>query len=568
MARALSAPHLRLVDHTDIAVRLNSKQQAKRDALVVVMRFVRKLRGDARGESLNPAIAVFEAQHAAQALPATVMVALATLQPNKPACPNRATFYRWDDKYRQHLSGDNVAAAPAHKGSERKVGGWEALAYRLWNTPTKRTISSIARELREEHQFSDASDARVRGYINALPANMREKSSARMGARLYKNSQRGFVRRDTGCIPAGFIYQGDGHTVDAYIAHPFTGDIWRPELTVWIDVGSRYIAGWYISESESSHSTLFALSRALVGHDHVPAMLHIDNGSGYASKMMSDASTGYYARFDIEAMFALPYNAKAKGQVERFFGTMERDFGKRLPTYCGADMAAEALQLIAREVKTGKRQLPSLQSYIAGLAAWIEKYHHREHKGLDGRTPAQVWAEREQCPLHTPSDAIVRPRIERVVGRQSVRLHNREYGSAALVAYNGEPLVVEYDLLDDSSVRILARDGRWICDAGLIRKADYLPASRIDEAQQRRLDGQIGRLKHKQNELEARAALSISHVDVQADIDTLNEGGGLMVENNADEGLIYTNLEPSAVTPGPDAATSATITLDIFDTNY
>ena len=564
-------PHLRIVDNSPAttAPRLSDAQRTKRDALVMVIRYVRKLRSDIGERSLNTGIAAFEKQFSAGTLPATVITALATLRPSKPGqCPNRATIYRWDDQYRQHLNGDSVAAAPKHKGSEREVGGWEALALRLWSTSTKRTIASIARELREDHGFNGATYSRVHGYINSLPANLRENSSARLGAKLYKNTQRGFVRRDTSVLPPGFLYQGDGHMVDVYITHPFTGDIWRPELTAWMDIGSRFMAGWYISESESSHSTLFALSRALVAHDHVPAMLHIDNGSGYASKMMNDESSGFYSRFNIEAMFALPYNAKAKGQVERWFGTMERDFGKRWDTYCGADMAAEALQLITRDVKSGKRRLPSLQEYVAALAAWIEKYHHRPHPGLNGRTPAEVWAEREQTPLHMPAEAIVRPRTERVVGRQSVRLHNREYGAAELVAYNKDAVLIEYDLLDDSSVRILAKDGRWICDAKLIRKADYLPASRIAEAQQNRLEGQVKRLDRKRDELEARAGLTITHDKVQYDIDALNAGAAMHLTYKQERVGFEMNLGPGAATPNPNGTGAEPDDIDITVIDY
>lgn len=563
-------PPLSVIDNdTAPAIALNDAKQRKRDALVMVMRYLRELRGIAHGESLSPAIAEFECLHAAGALPITVMTALTILRPKHPRqCPDRATLYRWDDKYREHLNGNTTAAAPKHKGRERKAQGWEALALRLWHTPSKRSKSSIAAELREDHGFPTATDSAVRRYLDSLPANYGENSAKRLGARLYRNTQRGFVRRNTEALPTGFIYQGDGHTLDVYLAHPFTGDIWRAELTGWMDVRSRYIAGWYISEAESSHSTLFALSRALIAHNHAPAMLHIDNGSGYASKMMNDESVGFYSRFDIQPMFALPYNAKAKGQLERWFGTMERDFGKRWETYCGADMAPEVLQQITREVKSGKRELPSLRKYMTALADWIDRYHHRQHDGLDGRTPAEVWSELERIELHTPDSAIVRPRAERVVSRQCVRLHNREYASPELVAYNGETLIIEYDLLEDNSVRMLARDGRWICDAALVCKADYIPASRVEEARQKRLEGQVKRLQIKQDELEARAGSAITHADRLSDIEALNAGAALALPHDQSmDSILEMNLGLSVPTPSPDAESSDD-PLDILNLDY
>lgn len=560
-------PPLVIVD-SDVPAALSDAKQRKRDALVIVARYLRELRAKLNGgASLGPAVAEFERQHAAGELPPDVTTSLRILRPNKAdQCPDRATLYRWDDKYRQHLNGDTAAAAPRHQGRKRQAQGWEALALRLWNTPTKRSKSSVAAELREVHGFTAATDSAVRRYLDALPANLGEHSSQRLGARLYRNTQRGFVRRNTEALPSGFIYQGDGHAVDVYIAHPLTGDIWRPELTAWMDVRSRYIAGWYISEAESSHSTLFALSRALMAHDHVPAMLHIDNGSGYASKMMGDESVGFYARFSIQPMFALPYNAKAKGQLERWFGTMERDFGKRWETYCGADMAPEILQRIVREVKSGTRMLPTLRDYMTALAEWIDHYHHRPHDGLNGRTPAEVWAELERAPVHTPDAAIVRPRLTRKVGRQSLRLHNREYAAPELVAYNGQLLLIEYDLFNDEQVRCLLQDGRWICDARLVHKADYIPASRIEEARQKRLDGQLQRLQNKRDELEARAGHAITHSDRLADIEALNAGAELALEDKSGEVLVNMGMDVHASIPVGEAGGDEP--LDILSLDY
>lgn len=467
-----------------------------------------------------------------EAIPAIIDLAIQLGRKDKRV--GRATLYRWVNAYDE--SG-LMGLVSGHKGSARKVQGWEALAMRLYNRPSKPSMSAVARELREEHKIEEATDDAVRRYLKSLPANLGISSRGRLGERLHRNTQKGFVRRDTEVLPVGAIYQGDGHTIDVYVAHPFTGKIWRPELTVWIDVRSRYIAGWYISESESSYSTLFALSHALIAHDHAPAMLHIDNGSGYASKLMSDDSVGYYARFDIEAMFALPYNAKAKGQVERFFGTMERDFGKRWESYCGADMAAEVLNKLAREVNQGKRELPSLQEYTQALAAWIDNYHQRPHRGLDGKCPAELWATLEPSPLHTPEAAIIRPSIERMVRRSSVQLHNREYTNAELVAYNGSKLMVEYDLHNDELVRMMDRDGRWICDAHLVHKAAYVPASRMEQAQQRRLLGQQKRLKNHLREVEDRAGLTITHDQVLEDIEALNDGAAMLLEEKTESQL-------------------------------
>ena len=422
-----------------------------------------------------------------------------------------------------------AALAGNYKGRVRKDYGWEARAIELYNLPSKPAMSAVAMNLVEEG-YDSATESRVRRYLKSLPAHLGKNSPARMGKRKYKDSQLPFIRRDTAVLKPGDIYQGDGHTVDVYVAHPATGKIWRPELTVWIDVASRCIVGWYLSEAESTMSTLYALSHALLSQNHIPAMLHIDNGSGFKGKMMAEESTGYYARFGIGTMFSLPYNAKGKGQVERWFGTMERQFGKFCPSYCGADMADEVLNKLARDINSGKQKLMSLEDYSSGLRQYIEQYNNRLHRSLDGQTPTEVWNGLKHSEVVDSPDVIVRPRVERIIKRSCIRLHNREYGSHELAQFNGSDVQVEYDLHNDESVRLLDGKGRWLCDAPLIYRKAYIEPSRIEQARKNRLKNQTKRLQNKIDEAERRSNASISH---DRHIEAL-ESGNLAAERSLD----------------------------------
>lgn len=462
--------------------------------------------------------------------------------------PSKATLYNWIKAY-QSLG--LMGLVPSHKGSERAAYGWEVRAMNLFNKPSKPSYAAVAEWLRDEGHAS-ATYHRVRAYLEALPAHMSEFSAKRLGTNLHRDTQKHFVRRNTESLPVGFIYQGDGHTADVYIAHPATGKIWRPEITAWMDIRSRYLVGWFISESESALTTLFALSHALITHDHVPAMLHIDNGAGFKSKMVNDDSLGFYARFDIEPMFSIPRNAKGKGQIERWFRTLEEREGKRWDTYCGADMAPEVLQKITRDVNSGKRNLPSIDEYKAGLDAFVDRYNNTPHSALDDKTPAEVWATLERTPLHTPDMAICRPHKEVSVRRQAVVLHKREYTAPDLIAYNGKKLVAEYSVHDDSAIRMLDTQGRWICDAKLVNKKDYLPSSRIEEAQNRRLTGQRKRLQKKLDEADARAHLGRTQEALLQNLDELTA----TVTNNIEQ------KESDELTPAMD------FDLDFLSTDY
>ncbi len=472
--------------------------------------------------------------------------------------PSKGTLYRWVGDYRR---GGMCGLAPAYKGSQRKVYGWEVRAQHLYALPSKPAMSAVAEWLQEEG-FESATASRVRRYLKALPADQGVLSRGRLGPKLFRDTQKTFHRRDTGELPVGFVYQGDGHTCDVYLAHPATGRLWRPELTVWIDVRSRYIVGWFISEAESALTTLFALSHAMLTWDHVPACLHIDNGSGFKAKLMNDESTGFYARWNIDTVFALPGNSKGKGQVERWFRTMEEAFGKRWESYCGADMADEVITRYVRDVNAGKRTPPSLQDYKDALGAWIDRYNHRVHSALDGQTPAELWSNLERAPLHTPAAAICRPQAERMVRRQCIQLHNREYMAPDLIAYNGQHLVVEYDIHNDTTVRILTREEkRWICDATLVNAKAYLPSSRVEEMQKKRLRGQRQRLQRKLDEADARANLAITHTDTLEDVEAMNAGLDVRLEEKTGTGF----GEPVPVVTDDGHPVGG---VDIFDTNY
>ena len=404
-----------------------------------------------------------------------------------------------------------MGLVPKHKGSAAREWGWESRALFYWQKPSKPSYQLVAEWL-EDEGHDTATYERVRRYIKSLPADYRERG--RIGRKLFDNTRRSFIRRTTDGLAPGAVYQGDGNTLDVYLQHPTGKKPWRAELTLWIDVASRYVTGWYLSEAESGNSTLYALSHALFLQEHIPAYLHIDNGSGYKNMMMSDEATGFYSRLGISIMHSRPYNAKGKGHVERFFGTMQRKFLKQYDSFCGPEMDKEALQTLLKRVKKGEVSLPTRAEWIEDFIHWLERYHTTSHRGLDGKTPAEVWEQLERFPIEEASSAIFWPRKTRSVSRQSVRIDNREYSNAELLHYNGGQVIVEYALHRDDYVRILDNSGRWICDASLIQKQPYISESRIVDAENKRKLEQTKRLAVKQQEIEDRSQLGITHDQV------------------------------------------------------
>ena len=269
------------------------------------------------------------------------------------------------------------------------------------------------------------------------------------------------------------------------------------------------MAGVWFTESESAVSTLFALSHSMRLHNHVPAWLYLDHGAGYRAKMLSDEATGFFARFDISTIAALPGNPHGKGWIERWFRTVRDKHDKFFAggqVYCGDDMAQETNRRLSAELskKVPTRTLPTLDQYVKSFMSWLEHYHNQPQDKLSGSTPAQVWATLTPVSVELDMSSVVRPREEVTVGRQTVRLHNRFYYAESLALFDAKKLQAEYDLFDDSRVWLFDPKGRFVTEALLVNTIGVLPTSRLEEGRDRRAAGQVKRLERKLDEVRLR----------------------------------------------------------------
>ena len=470
------------------------------------------------------------------------------------------TLKRWVSAY---VAGGKTALLPKHTGRVRKDYGWEARAVALYNAPSKPGFCSVASKLRQEGHDT-ATDSRVERYLKSLPATLGKYSPARVGPHLHKLTRRTYQRRSLDEVLVGEIYAGDGHTVDCYVAHPNTGKPYRPELTVFIDIKSSYVAGWYMSEAESAPSTLFAISHAMRSHNHVPAWLYIDRGAGYKAKLMSDASTGFYSRFDIGVIGAIPGNPHGKGWIENFFRWVRDDHDKLFcdgDVYCGADMAEEHNRRLSADLAMGRRTLPSLRQYVESFAAWLDHYHNEPSAKLGGRTPAQVWAELAPVPVELDAASIIRPRQEATVRRQEVRLHNRHYFAEALALYDAQRVQVEYDLHDDRAVWVFDDKGRFVVEAALVNRVGVLPISRLEEGRDRRLQGQRKRLERRLAEIQGRRADPVT-------ADAATAGISALETMHAAEAEQLPPAKPLRLAPAKRTADALVIDMDVTNPEH
>ncbi|MBI5919000.1 MAG: transposase [Nitrosomonadales bacterium] len=457
-----------------------------------------------QGVSQNNAVSLLMSRAEAGQLPAHVKVALAGVAKAGRATPSRSAICEW---CAQHREGGVTALLPDHKGRVVEAAGWWGPALEYYNNPGKPDMSAVHRRLVEVDGFAVTYD-QVRGYLTGVPAMFGRNSPARIGKNLYRLTEKAYIRRSTENALPGDVYVADGYRADVYLAHPVTGDIWRPELTVALDMRSRICVGWRADEHEGTYAVQNMWAECFARWGHVPPFIYVDNGSGYKNKLMSDDLTGFYARAGVQQIIhAIPGNPHGKGWVERFFRIVKDDFLKLwMPQfYCGTDMADEVLNKTVSEIKAGRLALPTLAQFTEAFNAWLLRYAHRPHPEDKSITRASLWSQLVPIPPHAGVTELKRQAVTLTVRRAVIKHGKREYMHPDLHAFNGQRVLLEYDLMDNAVAVIRTLDGRWICDAHLIAAIDAIAPSRMDDKRVARADDAIKRLEQKIDEQKARA---------------------------------------------------------------
>ena len=135
-----------------------------------------------------------------------------------------------------------------------------------------------------------------------------------------------------------------------------------------MDDASRYVVALRVAPDEREKTMLSLFTQSLMEHGKFDA-LYLDNGATYRGDILRLAC----ARLGITLLHAKPYDAPARGKMERFWRRMRE----------------QALDHIG--------QVASLADVEAKLRTWLARYYQSTpHAGILGRAPATVFAEGEK----------------------------------------------------------------------------------------------------------------------------------------------------------------------------
>lgn len=494
---------------------LTDRQRLERDARSGVLDAVRRLQGDTGCSQEAALTTLLTSARAGRLEPHIDRLLRLARDPRGRAgdgYPSVRTLKRW-------LGAADLA--PKIRRNAMAVPAWAQTFLRHYQQPQKPSVQAAYAAACRDWSGEPFSVHQARRLVGALGAVTRERG--RMGPRELKNI-RPFVRRDFSLLQPNDVWSADGHTFDAEVQHPLHGRPFRPEITTFIDIATRRAVGWSVDLAESATAVADSL-RYAVEHYGIPAIIYVDNGSGYRNAYMNgqakricadlnaDAALGLMGRLHTTLEHSLPYNSQARGVIERVHQTLWVAGAKELPSYMGREMDREArlaqFRVTRKALKAGGAMpLMPWHLFVEWVQARIDWYNSRAHRSLKGRSPDAAWQGFEAQgwqPETLAADELAtlfRPRVVRKLLRAEIRLFNNIYFARELEEFHGLEAQIAYDIHDVNRVWVYAPDGRFICAAEVNGNSrHYFPVPVVEQARQKRAKGRLARVETKRDEI-------------------------------------------------------------------
>lgn len=344
-------------------------------------------------------------------------------------------------------------------------------------------------------------------------------------------------RTSRGMVPMQEIHS-DGWGTHFTAPHPISGKFVKLEVWHTHDVATRRVFPPSIGLSESMLVIMGSLFNAIkIGG--VPAVWQTDNtGSVKNDRIEFDPLTSIKARAGFEIVHNLPGNSQANGICENFNKYLDRR-SRKLATYMSKDMdklaqkrVLKITQKMTKVADIKERRKLKAQAEAAGSGIVFETYQqavdwlndviaeHNDHphralpriKTADGKsrhmTPNEAWAlhvSRGWQPVALDADELAdtfRPHEIKLVRRGCVQVYGQRYHHRELEHFNGEDVLVAYEVDNGERVFVKTLDGRPICEAQFYADRAYRPRSFYEIAMDRRADAAIKRHETKIDEIE------------------------------------------------------------------
>lgn len=263
--------------------------------------------------------------------------------------------------------------------------------------------------------------------------------------------------------------------LDSTIADLMLSDGRRHAIIAAIDVHSRRLK--LLVDRTSRAAGIAALLRRALLDWGVPEIVKTDNGADYTSRHV----TGVLAALDVAQQLCPPFAPDRKPFVERALKTFLHDLVELLPGFVGHNVAErqaiEARKSFADRLMKGGERVDATQLSAAELQAFCdrwcaERYAHKPHGGLKGRTPFEVAAGWQggvrRIADERALDVLLSAPADdgwRTVRKKGIQLGGHWYDDPALGGLEGQRVRVLCDEADAGHLYVFDDAGRFVCKA-------------------------------------------------------------------------------------------------------
>jgi Mu transposase, C-terminal len=241
----------------------------------------------------------------------------------------------------------------------------------------------------------------------------------RAGWAAYESRYAPYVPRDYADLAALQVLCGDHSERDLFVND--RGQLRRPWLTLWQDLRTGLIWGWYLGQKPSSETAALAYADGILNYGAQPlarpaenfySYIYTDQGKDYRSHnwdgkviaihrqgmqpdgglelVLTQREVGILEELQIRHLLARGYNAKEK-PVERVFRTISEWEKNTFAEYCGSNpsLKPESFNRLLSQQQTYERgrradcPFISWEDYQAKLAQFIADFNQTTHERMN-----------------------------------------------------------------------------------------------------------------------------------------------------------------------------------------
>lgn len=346
-------------------------------------------------------------------------------------------------------------------------------------SPRKLKIETAARLTREYLKNkgvpSSASPRTFRRFIEKYKTkNNHIWVLTRYGQKALRDKVLPFIKRDPSLLDVGQVLVADGHRLNFQIISPFTGKPCRAVLVGFLDWKSFDLCGYEIMLEEDTQCIASALRNSIIRLGKIPQFTYQDNGKAFRSRFFTSTDSleeigiyGLFGRLGITAIFAHPYNARAK-IIERWFKEFSNTFERLMPSFTGASIEDKPAWLLRNEPfhkAIHKEYIPTFEEAIELIDIWLEWHRGQSCPHVTGKTIGEVFNEGKGPGVNIRDlDDLMMAIEEKNVDRNRIRFLKNDYHNEALFGLR-EKVIIRYDRRDLSYIKVYSKEGEYLCTA-------------------------------------------------------------------------------------------------------